>query len=139
MKTKLNWPAKLNWLAAALCALVLPTLPLVCSGCHGLNKATYQAAQGSAITVDAAMTAWGRYVSAHHPPVETEQKVKAAYDDYVRAAVIVADAGIAYNRAKGANSADVGAQQAALESALKAAADALNGLVDLLRELGVKL
>lgn len=128
-------------LAFAL-ALIVPVMPLALvstQGCGSLNKTTYKIAQGSAITVDAAMTAWGSYVTAHHPPVETEQKVKNAYDTYVKSALVVANAGIAYNRAKGAGSPDVATQQAALQSALKAASDSLNGLVDLLRQLGVKI
>jgi len=133
---------RLNYAAAFVFALMLPIMPLALvstQGCGSLNKTTYKVAQGSAITVDAAMTAWGNYVSVNHPSVATEQKVKAAYDTYVKSAIIVADAGIAYNRAKEVNSPDVATQQAALQSALKAASDALNGLVDLLRQLGVKI
>lgn len=133
---------RFNAACAMALAFALPLAPLALvstQGCGSLNKTSYKVAQGSAITVDAAMSAWGSYVSVNHPPVEKERQVKAAYDTYVKAALIVADAGIAYNRAKEANTPDVGAQQATLQSALNAAANSLNGLVDLLRQLGVRI
>lgn len=111
-----------------------------CSGCGTTaNKATYVATSTAVVTVDAAMTAWGRYVEANHPGPESEIKVKSAFDKYVLAVNTVADAAGGYLKAKQAQSPDLPKAQAEFNAAVAGASAALANLVNLLTSLGVKI
>lgn len=110
-----------------------------CSGCGTFGTRTYQATATSAVTVDAAMSAWGRYVAAHHPGPDSEQKVKSAYETYQKSISLVADAGSAYLKAKQANAPNLPQAQIEFNAAVAGASAALSDLVTLLVGLGVKI
>src|SRR5438477_13180453 len=74
-----------------------------CEGCSTANQTAYRGTGTAVVTVDAIMAAWGSYVAKNHPGAETEKKVADAYAKYQQSVVIVADAAIAFQKAKAAN------------------------------------
>ncbi len=109
------------------------------TGCKTANTAAYKGTGAVVVTVDAAMSAWGDYVSANHPSVDKEQKVKAAYDKYKAAALVVTTAGAAHAKALATQGADPTTAQTALNTAIAISSAALGELIALLQQLGVKI
>ena len=101
------------------------------TGCGTAPKRTYQTVSTAVITVDAAMDAWGHYVSQFHPPLADEQKVKDAFDKYRVAAIVVVDAGKAYASGSGSTKD--------LNAALAVAAASLGDLVNLIQAFGITI
>jgi len=67
------------------------------TGCKSTpQQVAYQSAGTTIVTVDTAMTVWGDYVAAKHPGPAAEATVKAAYEKYQAAMVVLCDAGAAY-------------------------------------------
>ncbi len=110
-----------------------------CQGCSTANQASYRATGVAVVTVDAAMTAWGTWVAKNHPGAATEKKVADAYSKYQRSVNLVADAAIAYQKAKAANDPALPAAQANLNAVIAASAAALSDLEGLIIGFGVKL
>ncbi len=109
------------------------------TGCKTANTAAYKGTGAVVVTVDAAMSAWGDYVSANHPPVEKELKVKAAFDKYKAAALVVTTAGAAHAKALATQGTDPASAQTALNAAIAISSAALGELIALLQQFGVKI
>jgi len=109
----------------ALLVMVLPT------GCGTTNKATYKITGVAHVTVDAAMSSWGSYVEKFRPSVEQETAVKAAYEKYQTASLLVIDSAIAYRAAK--------VTKSEFDANVAAAASALSGLIGLIQQFGVTI
>ena len=56
------------------------------------------------VPVSAAMTAWGSYVAANHPPASQELAVRAAFEKYQAAELLAIDATASYTAATSINS-----------------------------------
>jgi hypothetical protein len=117
-----------------LLALALPALML--TGCASAPTAAYKAESATAVTVETAMTAWGDYVAAHHPPASEELAVKAAFERYQAAELLAIDATASYVSLASTNASASGS---GLSVASAGAAQALSDLVSLLQSFGVKL
>lgn len=125
-------------LAAVLCCGLFACAP----GCSTANTVAYKTTITSQVTVETAMTIWGDYVRSKDgtgTPVSMDQraKVKALYDRYQAAAVVVADAGIGYTQVAGTTNA-TGAQ-AILNTAIAIAGASLTDLVNAIRAFGAKI
>lgn len=123
--------------AVILCGLI----PLVPS-CSTANTVAYKSVTTTQVTVEAAMTGWGDWIQDQAikgtpVPMEQRAKVKAAYERYQAAAVLVTDAGMGYTRANGTTNAPTA--QAALNVAIQVAGASLSDLVNLIRSFGIKL
>ena len=105
----------------------------------GCKTTPYKAVATTQITVQAAMSLWGAYVSANHPPVAQELAVKSAYEKWQSAMAVVCDAGKAYSAAQQANAANQSILLGALSQAVTDAATDQADIVDLLTKFGVKL
>lgn len=118
-------------LLLALCAA-----SLFFTGCAGVTaqQAAYRGAATTAVSVDTAMKAWGVYVATYHPGPAVESQVKAAYEKYQAAMVIVCDAGKIY-AASGTNSV----ASVKINQAIADAGQDLIDLENLLTRFGVKL
>jgi hypothetical protein len=103
---------------------------LIGCGCGTPQRTTYNTESGIVLTVDSAMTAWGDYVAKNHPPVETELRVKAAYEKYQTCMAVAVDAARAWSA--------LGTNAPALDPSFQSAsADALADLLTLLRQFNV--
>jgi hypothetical protein len=103
------------------------------------QKVAYATAGTTVVTVDAAMSAWGDYVKAYHPPATQEAQVKAMYEHYQASMVVVVDANQLYVTLAGSGSTNSPPAQAAALSASAVAAQAFADLLNLLRSFGVKI
>lgn len=120
-------------------ALLLP-LSLGFSGCQATPaRVAYNTASAPALTVDAAMRAWGDYVAQFHPPARTELAVKAAFENYQHAELLAIDAAQAYAELSASGSTNRLGARLQAETTSQTAAHALTDLVNLLQFLGVKL
>ena len=116
----------------ALIWAVWITLAIV--GCKSLNQVSYKATGVAVVGADFAMTEWGHYVKQFHPGVEKETKVKAAYEHYQQAVVLVSTTAEAYLRNKESVPA-----RSDFEAAIAASSTALAELVNVIRSFGVKI
>jgi hypothetical protein len=120
----------MNWKIGL--ALGLVAVAVVVAGCvYGPKRVAYNTLAGTEITVDTAMQAWGAYVQQVHPPAQQEKQVADAYANYQLAEEAAIDATHAVISGTGTS-----AQQS---QATAQAATALNELVGLLRQFGVKI
>lgn len=103
------------------------------------QRAAYVAAGSVQVSVETAMAAWNVYVGAQHPPLATELKVKAAYEKYQQAMVVVCDAGAIYAAAGVTNANGQTGAAAALDTARANAAQSLADLLGLMRTIGLKI
>ena len=104
-------------------------------------RIAYNTVAAPAVSVDAAMTLWGDYVAQYHPTAATELKVKAAFERYQKAELLAIDAAQAYAALSASASTNSVAQAARLNSLASSqlASNALADLVNLLRNIGVKI
>lgn len=110
------------------------------AGCQATpSRVAYNSVMVPATTADLAMTAWGDYVKAYHPPISEELKVKAAFEHYQAAELVAISTARIYAdfAASGNTNALLVRAQSTLTS--QTATQALADLVNLLRGLGVKL
>lgn len=114
-----------------LLAIALLTAAPLLPGCGTAPQRAYQTVATTEITVSAAMTAWGNYVKQFHPPASEELKVKAAYEKYQAAMIVVADAGKAVAEGTGS--------QARLDIVVQTAAASLKDLVNLIQAFGITI
>ncbi len=121
---------------AALCFVCAFPLCLF-QGCAGQTKVAYQVETGAQVTVETAMTAWGDYVKAHHPPASDELKVKLAYEKYQMANVAAVDATSALASLTDTNS--VPRFSLIASDATASAATALTELINVIKTFGIKL
>jgi thiamine biosynthesis lipoprotein ApbE len=100
------------------------------SGCASQTAVTtaYKSEAAADAAVGTAMSAWGAYVSANHPPVSQEWAVQKAFNDYQQAELAAIDATTAYASAAGSNSV---AQTQSEAAAMTAASTALTELINL--------
>ena len=127
-------------LALFLASGILAGLALV-NGCGSTPpQISYRTAATTCTTVDAAMTAWGHYVAQFHPPANQESQVKAAFEKYQAALLLVLDANQLYIALAGtspnAPPADLATRITATQTA---ASQAYADLLALLTQYGVKL
>lgn len=120
--------------------LVLVTWTVLCApmmltqvGCKTANQAAYKTTATVQITADLAMRAWGEYVRIKQPGVKAELKVKAAFDKYRMAMVLVADAGRRFSTINDPEGAS------RLEFTITNASATLSDLVEVIRSFGIKL
>lgn len=141
-------PAKQHCTMKTPFALVIPLVftlfvaPVALSvgGCSSAGKTAYRTTATASVTVDAAMSAWGRWVKDHKPSAESELKVKSAFETYQKAVSTVADTGAAYQRAKEKpNNPALPEAQVKFNAAIAAASAALADLTNLIVSLGVKI
>lgn len=120
------------WLALIISMPVFaPIIAISTTGCASAPKRTYQVTSTVAITADAAMTAWGKYVTEFRPPAALEQTVKDAYDKYHAAALLVAAAGKAYAEGSGTTQG--------LNAAVAVVSASLSELINLVRAFGINI
>lgn len=127
MKNKFNpLPFLLSlWLAV----LAIPLAP----GCSSPQKAAFTTTSTIAVSVDAAMTAWGDYVKQFNPAMADRQKVADAFAKYQAAELLLIDSEQAlFATNTTATSSGVSTAQTQLDQAI---AD----LVTLIQSFGVKL
>jgi carbamoylphosphate synthase small subunit len=128
------------YIYGALALLLL--IGLICVGCKMTpQKAAYTVLDSTELTADQAMQLWGSYVAEYHPPASQEQTVKDVYEKYQVAELAAIDAAALVNAltASGASPADVSAAQAKQAAAAGIQAQALGDLVNVLKQIGVKL
>ena len=127
--------------ASLLLAGLLALFPLgLLTGCSSTPaRVAYDAASVPAVSLDQAMTAWGDYVAQFHPSADQESQVKAAFAKVQAAELEEIDAAHVLADYLSAGSTNSIAARAQLALTGQAAADALGDLVNLLRQLGVKL
>src|SRR6266704_3423214 len=123
-------------LLAVFFALILTAQVMSLSSCRHPETVAYKVEQGTRVSAEAAMTAWGKYVSEFKPPVEQERKVQAAFDKYRDAQLLLLDAAIAVKSAQGGTNT---LTKITLDNATQDAAHALADLLGLLRSLNIKL
>jgi hypothetical protein len=109
------------------------------TGCGTPQHTAYVAAGGVQVSAETAMAAWNVYVGQYHPPLHMELQVKAAYEKYQAAMVVVCDAGAIYASTSVTNAAGIMGASAALDTARNNASQDLADLVALIRALGVKV
>lgn len=109
------------------------------TSCGTPQRTAYVAAGSVQVTAETAMAAWNVYVGQFHPPVATELKVKAAFEKYQAAMLVVCDAGAAYAATSVTNANGLTGFSAALDTAKANASQDLADLVGLIRSLGVKI
>jgi hypothetical protein len=119
---------------SVLLALLLPAAALV--GCASAPTNAYKAEAATDATVSAAMTAWGSYVAANHPPASEEMAVRNAFEKYQQAELLAIDATAIYAAAVSTNST---APFDAITAASSNAAQSITDLVNLMRQFGVKI
>ena len=117
-----------------LFALLLPALLI--QGCASAPTNAYKAEAATDATVSAAMTAWGSYVAANHPPSSQELAVRAAFEKYQAAELLAIDATASYTAATSINSS---AALDAMTAASSSVAQSITDLVNLIQSFGVKL
>ena len=128
---------RLSILWMTLVAILATPLVIQTTGCK--TNAPYKAVATTQITVQAAMSLWGTYVSQSHPPVAQELAVKSAYEKWQSAMAVVCDAGKAYAAAQQAGAANQSVLLAALDQAIADVTADRGDLIDLLTKFGVKL
>lgn len=73
--------------------VLLLSAVLLLTGCANWKQAGYKSTGVVVITVDAAMKAWAGYVAAGQAKPQQEVQVKAAYEKYQKAALVLIAAG----------------------------------------------
>jgi hypothetical protein len=99
------------------------------AGCASQSAVTtaYKSEAAADAAVTTAMSAWGAYVAANHPPVAQEMAVEKAFNAYQQAELASIDATSAYANAAGSNTvAQAQSETAAMTSASQALSDLLN-------------
>jgi hypothetical protein len=127
-------------LLALMCAGVL--VAVTGAGCNSVNQSGYRAVGAAHVTVHAAMSAWNEYVKLKHPPASQELAVKAAFEKWQRAMLVVCDAGKAQAQAIAAAAQTNGVISIVSNFLQQAVADAAQDqadLVGLIQSFGVKL
>lgn len=124
-------------LATTLLVAPISVSTSLLTGCAS-NQTVYRTSGTAKVTADAAMRSWGKYVSQFRPPVSQEQKVKAAFDKYQAAQLLLLDSAIAYRQAE-ASGGDKSSAQAKLDAAVAGASAALTDLLGLMQQFGLKL
>jgi hypothetical protein len=145
-----NLKSQISNLSLAVCLAAAPALmPIsaffaigagvlsLTSGCAS-NQTVYRTSGTAKVTADAAMRTWGAYVAQFNPSVEKEQQVKAAFEKYQAAQLLLLDSAIAYRKAE-ASGGDKTAAQAKLDASIAGASAALGDLIGLIESFGVKL
>lgn len=113
-------------LLGALLAGCAPCL----TGCKATPaKAAVNASDTSRITVEHALGAWNDYIIQFHPPVSQQAQVRAAWEKYKAAQLVVLDAALIY---KETNDAAAGQK---LNAAIANAGNTLNDLLKLINNL----
>lgn len=124
-------------LKAILAVLVPVALLFAVAGCGSTpQKAAFRTVGATQIGVDAAMTEWGAYVKAFHPPASQEQAVKDGYEHVQKAMAVVCDAGAVYAAAGQTNAP---AAFGALQTAIANANTEISDLEGLITSFGVSL
>ena len=104
-------------------------------GCHSAQDITYKTSKSAQITADGALKVWNDYLKDHtNVTVETEIKVKAAYDKYRKAQIALLNVAVASY-----NTNSVSTNSPSLDIAIATTSTALNELIELLSNLGIKL
>lgn len=105
------------------------------SGCATTQRATYQVASSTSVTVEVALKTYNVFAAQGKTTIAQNIKVKEAYERYQVAMEIVCDAGQAYAATGGAD----GSTSAALQEAVSNANTSLADLINLIRSFGVKI
>jgi len=118
---------------------IIVAIMMMVSTFAGCKSTPYKVAATTTISVQTAMSLWGAYVSANHPPVEQEQAVKTAYEKWQLSMAIVCDAGKTYAAAQQAGASNQSVLLAALEQSITDLDVNKTDLVNLLVSFGVKI
>src|ERR1035441_6628878 len=121
--------------------LALALAGVAFNGCTSTPaRSAYNVVAAPAVAVDTAMTMWGDYVAQYHPSAIAEMKVKAAFEKYQACELLAIDAAQAYSTLVSGGATN-GLGESQLNSLLSSqtAANALADLVNLLRNIGVKI
>lgn len=110
------------------------------TGCQSTPaRIAYNTVSAPAITVNAAMTAWGDYVAQWHPPVAQELQVKAAFEKYQAAELAAISAAKVYADLAASGNTNSLSARVNTEIQNQTASQALADLVNLVRSFGVNL
>lgn len=99
------------------------------------QRAAYETAGTTQVTVDTAMTLWGTYVADNHPGTNAEAAVNSAYTKYQAGFAVLADAGAVYAATGGTNATAT----AALSQATANVATEITDVENLIAGFGVTL
>jgi hypothetical protein len=113
--------------------------PVVFTGCGTTPAArAVQVSDAAKVTVEAALGAWDAYIVANHPPLNQQAAVKRAWQRYQATQLVVLDTALILKEAEttGTNKT---AAQAAMDSAIANAGQAIADLVALIRQFGAKI
>lgn len=120
-------------LSAGLAAAIL-ALP----GCQSTPaRVAYNTVSVPAVTVNAAMTAWGDYVGQYHPPVGQELAVKAAFEKYQVAELAAISAAKVYADLAASGNTNSLSARVQTEITSQTVTQALADLVAVIRSFGV--
>ena len=110
------------------------------TGCQSTPaRIAYNTVSAPAITVNAAMTAWGDYVALWHPPVAQELQVKAGFEKYQAAELAAISAAKVYADLAASGNTNSLSARVNTEIQSQTASQALADLVNLVRSFGVSL
>jgi len=124
------------WLTIGLLAMSLGA-PVLMTGCGTTpQRASFQAAGTTQITVETALRAYNEFAKAGKTTVAQNQQVKAAYEKYQVAMLVVCDAGEIYASMSGGTNSP--AASLALQAAVGNANTEINDVVRLIQSFGVK-
>jgi len=127
-------------LIALLSVSLLFSPVVLTTGCKALPSTTaFKTAKGAAITAETALAAWDDYIVRFNPSIEEERKVKAAFQKYQAAQMLLLDAAASLKRFEYAGSQPDADTMTKFNLAVSGAGAALSDLVNLIRTLGVKL
>lgn len=99
------------------------------AGCSTTSVSTtaYKTEATTDAAVTSAMSAWGAYVAAYHPPVSEELQVESAFNKYQQAELAAIDVTAAFAAATATNSASSTTNETtALTAATQSLTDVLN-------------
>lgn len=126
-------------LASYLLAASFLCAGYISGGCKNAERTAYNTVSATQVTVETAMTAWGRYCAANNPTSETRSKVKSAYIRYQAAASAFISAEQLYESLTATNAAASTSAAPGVQTASVAANAALSDLIALIQSFGVKL
>lgn len=107
------------------------------TGCHTPPQTVaYRAASGTTLSVETAIRTYNVFAAQGKTTVAQNQQVKAAYEKYQAALLVVCDAGAIYAATSGTNAPAV---SLALQVAVQNSAASFADLVNLIQSFGVKL
>jgi hypothetical protein len=109
------------------------------TGCGTVNSASYQTVGVTQVTVQTALEAWNQWIALKNPPASQRAAVRAAFEKWKVAMLVVCDAGVVYSSGVQTNAAGQSGFSASLQAAVSNADQSRVDLLNLLASFGVKV